>query len=171
MREHIDFWRLTRDALDYAMAHCGLDDAALFEKLMQAYLSLDAFNEVQPVLELLNKSGIPCAILTNGSPMMIDAAVSSAGLDKLIQNKLSIESVGIYKPDPRVYQLACDELSVAPSSIAFQSSNAWDAAGAANFGFQVAWVNRYGQPAERLPGTPTAEIADLNALPGLVGVC
>lgn len=171
MRAHCDFWQLTSDALKYAMDVTELRDDALHEKLMQAYLQLDAFPEVPGVLNLLKKAGLPTAILTNGSPMMIEAAVNSAGLNDVISHQLSIESVGIYKPDPRVYQLASDTLGIAPEKICFQSSNAWDAAGAAHFGFQVAWVNRYSQPVERLPGKPGVVISDLEGLLGVVGVC
>ena len=171
MHAHCDFWQLTSDALDYAMDAKKINDKALHERLMQAYLKLDAFPEVVGVLTLLKKAGIPTAILTNGSPMMIEAAVKSAGLGELITHQLSIESVGIYKPDPAVYQLASDTLQVNADKICFQSSNAWDAAGAAHFGFQVAWVNRYGQPAERLPGTPRAVISDLDGLLGVIGLC
>lgn len=171
MRSHCDFWQLTSDALQYAMDAKNLSDPQLHEKLMQAYLQLDAFPEVPGVLSVLKKAGLPTAILTNGSPMMIDAAVNSASLNDVISHKLSIESVGIYKPDPRVYQLAADTLGLAPEKICFQSSNAWDAAGAAHFGFQVAWVNRYAQPAERLPGTPGAVISDLDGLLGVIGIC
>jgi len=171
MQSHCDFWQLTSDALHYAMDSKQLTDSALHEKLMQAYLHLDAFPEVPGVLGLLKKAGLPTAILTNGSPMMIDAAVNSAGLNDLISHQLSIETVGIYKPDPRVYQLAADTLGLAPEKICFQSSNAWDAAGAAHFGFQVVWVNRYSQPVERLPGTPGAVISDLEGLLGVIGLC
>ncbi len=171
MVEHIDFWQLTGDALAVAMATTNIDNKTLHEKLMQAYLTLDAFAEVQHVLTLLHRARMPTAILTNGSPMMIAAAVRSAGLEGLIDHQLSVESVGIYKPDSRVYQLAVDTFNVPANAISFQSSNAWDAAAAANFGFQVAWVNRYSQPAERLPGKPDAVIEDLHGLLSLVGVC
>jgi len=171
MRTHCDFWAVTSDALQYAMDATQINDKALHNSLMQAYLKLDAFPEVHSVLALLRKSGIPTAILTNGSPMMIEAAVESAGLNDLVTHQLSVESVGIFKPDPRVYQLASDTLGVAPQKISFQSSNAWDASGAAHFGFQVAWVNRYSQPVERLPGTPGAVLSDLDGLPGVIGVC
>jgi len=171
MGEHADFWQVTGDALRVAMAQNGLDDDALYEQLMQAYLTLDAFSEVRSVLTLLKRADIPTAILTNGSPAMIAAAVQSSKLDDLIDHQLSVESVGIYKPDPRVYQLAVDTLGVAPGAISFQSSNSWDAAGAAHFGFQVAWVNRYSQADERLPGKPSAVIEDLDGLLSLLGVC
>ncbi len=171
MQSYTDFWQVTSDALQYAMDATDLSDSALHAKLMQAYLELDAFPEVPHVLQVLHQAGIPCAILTNGSPKMIKAAVDSAGLNDVISHQLSVESVGIFKPDPRVYQLACDTLGLSAGEISFQSSNAWDASGAAHFGMQVAWVNRYSQPAERLPGTPAAEISDLNGLLGVVGVC
>jgi len=171
MQTHTDFWDVTSDALSYSMDSVGIADASLHEQLMQAYLSLDTFPEVREVLGVLRQADIPVAILTNGSPRMIEAAVPSAGLDDLVTHQLSVESVGIFKPDPRVYQLACDALDVKPEQICFQSSNAWDAAGAAHFGFNVAWVNRYSQPAERLPGKPVAELSDLEGLLGIVGVC
>jgi len=171
MGTHTPFWQVTSDALDYAMAATDIQNKSLHSELMQAYLSLDAFPEVKDVLGVLRQSGIPTAILTNGSPEMIKAAVDSAGLNDLITHQLSVESVGIFKPDPRVYQLASDTLGIAPDKISFQSSNAWDAAGAAHFGFRVAWVNRYSQPEERLPGKPDAMISDLNGLLGVIGLC
>jgi len=171
MQQYVDFWQVTGDALDYAMDATNLKDDSLHAELMQAYLTLSTFPEVKDVLTLLKNFGIPTAILTNGSNTMIDAAVSSAGLESLIDHKLSVDSLSIYKPDPRVYQLAVDTLGVSAENIAFQSSNAWDASGAATFGMQVAWINRYKQPAERLPGKPVAEFNDLSGLPGLVGVC
>lgn len=171
MKSHVDFWQITGDALHYAMDSLQIKDDALHKKLMLAYLSLDAFPEVHDVLALLKQAGIPAAILTNGSPHMISAAVSSAGLDDLITHQLSVEDVGIYKPSSSVYQMACDTLGCEPNQICFQSSNAWDVAGAAHYGFHVAWVNRYGQPAERLPGKPDAVIDDLDGLLGIIGLC
>ena len=102
---------------------------------------------------------------------MIDAAVMNAGINDVIDHQLSVESVGVFKPDARVYQLAVDSLQIESKHIAFMSSNAWDAAGAAHFGFTVAWVNRYSQPSEALPGTPSAMLSDLSELPGLLGIC
>ncbi len=169
MPAHADFWQVTGDALDYAMAATGLEGSALREKLMALYLALDAYAEVPDVLATLRAAGMKTAILSNGSPMMLDAAVVSAGIKDLFDAVLSIEDVGIFKVSPKTYQLAVDRFALAPGQICFMSSNAWDAAGAANFGFQVAWVNRFGQPRERLPGEPKAEITSLEPLPGLVG--
>ncbi len=168
MGAHTDFWQITGDALDYAMAATGFDDSALREKLMSLYLELDAYPEVPGVLQTLKDAGMKTAILSNGSPMMLDSAAGNADIAVQLDAVLSIEAVGIFKVSPKTYQLAVDRLGVAPEAICFMSSNAWDAAGAAYFGFQVAWVNRFGQPKERLPGEPKAEITSLEPLPGLV---
>lgn len=170
MGAYTDFWQVTADALDYSLEMHGIADDALRGDLTQAYLTLDAYPEVIDTLTQLKNAGIPCAILTNGSPDMISAAVSSAGLQDLLEYNLSVDSVGIFKPDPRVYQLAVDALGVTARQVSFQSSNAWDAAGAAHFGFNVAWVNRFGQKRERLPAQPDAEIANLGELLELLGL-
>ena len=170
MGAHADFRQVTADALSVSLAGLGLEAAGLHAPLMAAYSELDAFPEVHGVLSLLGRAGLVRAVLTNGSPDMIAAAVGSAAIDTLLEHCLSVESVGIYKPDPRVYQLAVDTLGIAPARIAFLSSNAWDAAGAAHFGFRVIWVNRYASPREALPGKPAAVIAELGALPGLLGI-
>lgn len=171
MQVHADFWQVTSDALSVSLREFNLESTGLHNDLMQAYLRLSAFPEVTRVLQMLKRAGIKTAILTNGSPEMIKAAVENASIDPLIDRQLSVESVGIFKPDPRVYQLAVDALQVEADRIAFQSSNAWDAAGAAHFGFKVAWINRYAQPSEALPGTPSAVLPSLDELPGLLGIC
>lgn len=167
---HVDFWQVTGDALDYALDAHDVEDAALREDLMQAYLNLETYPEVTSVLQRLKQRGMRTAILSNGSPMMLDAAVTSAGIAEQLDAVLSVEDVGIYKPDPRVYQLAVDRLGVAAAQISFQSSNAWDAVAAATFGMRVAWVNRFGQRAERLTAQPDAELRTLNELPPLLGL-
>ncbi len=170
MRRHADFWQVTADALDYALDAHDIADSALRGDLMQAYMALDCYPEVPGVLRQLKNAGFVIAILSNGSPRMLDAAVSSSGLRSLLDAILSVEEVGVYKPDPRVYQLAVDRLGVAAAEISFQSSNAWDAVAAAAFGFRVGWVNRFGQRRERLPATPDAEISTLSDLAPLLGV-
>lgn len=171
MHAHVDFWDLTADALHVSLRECGLEGAGIHDRLMQAYLSLSAFSEVASVLQLLKRANLKTAILTNGSPMMIQAAVKNAGIEQWIDQQLSVEEVGVFKPDPRVYQLAVDRLGVSADRIAFQSSNAWDAAGAAHFGCRVAWINRYSQASEALPGTPDAMLSSLEELPTLLGIC
>lgn len=170
MKAHVDFWRLTGDGLDYALAANGVDDPALRDRLMDLYLSLDAYPDVKAALEQARAGGMKTAILSNGSPKMLQAAVDSAGLGELLDDALSIEDVGIYKPDSRVYQLAVDRLGVAAGRICFVSTNGWDAHGAAHFGFKVAWLNRFGQQPENLPGEPSAVITTLAELPGLLGL-
>ena len=166
---HADFWQVTGDALDFSLETLGIDNSRLRARLMELYLTLDAFPEVPGVLRSLRKAGLQTAILSNGSPRMLDAAVKGAGLDGLFDQVLSVEAVGVYKPNPKVYQVAVDTLGVASTNISFQSSNAWDAYAASAFGMQVVWCNRYGQRAERLPGAPDREIATLAELPALVG--
>lgn len=166
---HADFWQVTGDALDFSMQTLQLADPALRERLMSLYLTLDAFPEVPDVLRRLRRAGLRTAILSNGSPAMLEAAVNAAGLEKLLDAVLSVEAVGVFKPHPKVYQLALDRLALPARAIAFQSSNAWDAHAASAFGMQVVWCNRYGQRAERLPGRPDREITSLAALPALVG--
>jgi 2-haloacid dehalogenase len=167
---HADFWQVTGDALDFAMDSLALRGPGLRERLMNCYLTLAPFAEVPGVLQRLHDAGMPMAILSNGSPMMLDAAVKGAKFETLFAAVLSVETVGVFKPHPSVYQLAVDRLGVPVSAIAFMSSNAWDAHAASAFGMQVVWCNRYGQRAERLPGAPDREITSLRGLPALIGL-
>jgi 2-haloacid dehalogenase len=136
---------------------------------MSLYLELDVFPEVPRVLEELKGAAVRTAILSNGTPAMLQAAVNGAKLGALLDAIISVEDVGVYKPHPKVYQLAVDRLAVPASAIAFQSSNAWDAHAASAFGMRVVWCNRYGQRRERLPGAPDREITSLAELPLLLG--
>jgi 2-haloacid dehalogenase len=169
MGRHADFWQVTGDALDYALARTGVD-ATLREPLLQAYLALDAYPEVPDALRRLRAGGLKTAILSNGEPKMLGAAARSAGIAELLDAILSVEEVGIFKPHPKVYQLALDRLGVRPDQLAFQSSNAWDVSGAAAFGLRAVWINRLGLPPERLPGAPEHELRDLSGLPALLGL-
>ena len=169
MQEYVEFWQVTGDGLDYALAVLGIDDEALRERLMEIYMRLDAYPEVKDVLTTVKGGGLQTAILSNGSPRMLTAAVENAGIGDLLDDVFSVDSIGIYKPHPSVYQMAVDGLNVEAGRICFMSSNAWDAAGAANFGFRVVWVNRFGQPRERIPGRHEHEVKTLDALPPLLG--
>jgi len=170
MGAHVDFWQVTSDGLDYALAANSIKDTKLHARLMDLYLSLDAYPDVIDALTRLRAGGKKTAILSNGAPEMLDAAVASAGLTALLDAALSVEDVGIYKPDRRVYQLAVEHLAIVPGRICFVSTNAWDASGAAHFGFRVAWMNRFGQIPERLPGKLSAVIESLDELPTLLGL-
>ena len=165
---HAEFWQVTGEALDYSLETLGVDRPGLRDRLMALYLSLDAFPEVPETLRRLKAAGLRTAILSNGSPRMLGAVVKGAKLDGLLDAVLSVEAVRVYKPHPKVYQLAVDRLAVPATAIAFQSSNAWDAYAASAFGMKVVWCNRYGQRRERLPGAPDREIRSLAELPALV---
>jgi 2-haloacid dehalogenase len=167
---HADFWQVTGEALDYALETLAIDDRALRERLMALYLALDAFPEVPTLLQRLKDAGMTTAILSNGSPRMLAAAVAAARLGGLVDHVLSVEAVGVFKPHPKVYQLALDRLGLPAAAIAFQSSNGWDAYAASAFGMRVVWCNRYGQRPERLPGAPDHTIASLTELPALLGL-
>lgn len=170
MRRYVPFAQVTADALDYALDAHGIDDAALRDDLLEAYLCLDAYPEVSAVLERLRSAGITRAILSNGDARMLERAVEAAGLSACLDAVLSVDSVGVYKPDPRVYELACTELGVEPSAVSFQSANAWDAVGAAAYGFRVVWCNRFSQAPERLSPAPDVEARDLNAVLEVLGL-
>ncbi len=165
---HVDFWQVTGDALAFALDTLEINSAKLHDRLMELYLTLAPFPEVPSMLEALKSAGLRSAILSNGSPAMLEAAVAGAGIGDLLDHVLSVEDVGVYKPHPKVYQLALDRLDLPASAICFQSSNAWDAYAASAFGMKVVWCNRYGQRHERLPGRPDFEIGSLSELPGLV---
>jgi 2-haloacid dehalogenase len=169
---HADFWQVTGDALDFALETLGIGDGqgALRQRLMDCYRTLDAFSEVPAMLPRLKAAGLATAILSNGTPAMIAAAVAQAGIGDTLDHLLSVEEVGIFKPARAVYQLAADRLGVPTTAVAFMSSNAWDIHAASAFGFSTVWCNRTGQKRERLPGAPDREIATLSELPALLGV-
>ena len=165
---HADFWQVTGDALEFTLATLRIERPGLHARLMDLYLRLATFPEVPETLRRLKATGRKLAILSNGTPAMLDTVVHSAGLEKLFDAVLSVEEVGVYKPHPSVYGLACDRLKIAPSRICFLSSNGWDAYSAKAFGMRVLWCNRYGQAPERIPASPDGEIAQLGALPELL---
>ncbi len=168
MDSYGDFREVTADALAYALEKHGFSDAALPEQLMAMYERLEVYPEVPTVLTALRAAGFKTAILSNGTPALLESACTAAGIGTLLDSVLSVESVGVYKPDRRVYRLAVDRLGVEAERICFLSSNGWDAAGAAHFGLRVAWINRAKEPRERLPAEPEIELLDLRALPELV---
>ncbi len=161
---HTDFWQVTGDALDFALETLGIDKPGLRDRLMTLYLKLETFPEVSDTLKRLKQAGLRTAILSNGSPKMLDAAVKGNKLETLLDAVLSVEEVGTYKPHPKVYELAVNRLRVPAMAISFQSSNAWDAYAASAFGMRVVWCNRYGQRPERLPGSPNREVRNFYGL-------
>lgn len=168
---HTDFWQVTGEGLDWALEAVGLaGDAVLRQRLLDLYWQLQAYPEVPAMLRALKDAGLETAILSNGSPDMLDGAVRSAGLGDVLDDVLSVESVGIFKPDRRVYDLVGQRFGCPPDAVLFVSSNGWDAAAAAGYGFRTAWVNRAGEPVDRLPWTPDHILSDLTGIPKLAGV-
>jgi 2-haloacid dehalogenase len=164
MGAHRDFWQITRDALDHALEAHRRADPGLRQRLLDLYFRLDAYPDARPALEALKARGLTTAILSNGSPDMLNAAARSSALTPLLDHVLSIEAAGVYKPHPAAYRLATDALGLPAERIAFVSSNGWDVAGAAHFGFTAYHINRAALPPDRLPGMPKAVIASLSDL-------
>ena len=164
MGRYEDFWAVTESALRYAVRRLGLTvTEAQIDRLMSAYLTLACFPEVKAALARLRDR--PCAILSNGAPAMLEAAVRSSGLGDALHHVLSVDTVKVFKPSPLVYALGAEAMGASADELLFVSSNAWDVAGAKAFGYQVAWCNRSGAPAEEL-GAPADYVVDtLEELP------
>lgn len=161
---HKPFHEVTAAALDFALEIVGDVYKDVRGDLLNAYMTLDTYPEVPEVLATLKRGGAQLAILSNGSPEMLEAAVGSAEIGNLLDNVFSVEQIGIYKPDPRVYEIVTDTYQCAPGSISFQSSNRWDIAGAASFGFRTTWINRFSQPDEFMDMPADRTFASLRPL-------
>jgi 2-haloacid dehalogenase len=169
MREHSDFWHVTRDALDYSMEVHGISDLSLRDALMSLYLRLKAYPDAVSCIEELAKTSLKIAILSNGTPAMLAEAAAFAGIASHFDEIISVEEVGAYKPDPRVYARALVRLHIGkPSAIVFVSANPWDAQAAARFGFQVVRIDRFSLPHENLPGRPAVVLPSLADLPQII---
>lgn len=167
MQRYADFWTCTEEALDHALTVYGGADAAVRDGLLNAYRTLDAYADVRPTLERLRDRGKRLAILSNGTPEMLGQAVRAAGLEDLGLVILSVETLHIFKPDPRVYAMAGEALGVPGRAISFQSANAWDVAGAVAYGLNGVWINRIGAAPEY--GGTARMLPSLAGLPELVG--
>ena len=165
--QYADFWTLTERALDYAFDRVGSVDRALRPQLLDAYRRLDAFPDARETLAALKAQGVRLAILSNGSPPMLDAAVEASGIGGLLDAVISVDAVRLYKPRPEVYALVTGRFGIAAESVVFVSSNRWDVMGAASFGFRPVWINRARGPDEYPEHAPVRVVADLSALPSL----
>lgn len=165
--QYLDFWTLTGRALDYALARVPSVDKALRERLLDAYRTLDAFPDARSALEALKARGARTAILSNGSPAMLEPAIKAAALDTLLDKTLSVDAVRVYKPRAEVYRLVTDAFTIEPRDVVFVSSNRWDVMGASAFGFRAVWVNRAKLPDEYAGHAPAAVVPDLAALSDL----
>jgi len=167
---HCDFWQVTQDALDWALEAAGQGrDADLRATLLNLYWTLPTYPEVPGMLRALKGAGAQTAILSNGSPAMLAAAVERAGIGADLDAVLSVEAAGVFKPDARVYDMVGARFGCARDEVLFVSSNGWDAAAAAAYGFDTLWVNRAGEPMDRLPGRPARMAPDLTGMARIAG--
>jgi 2-haloacid dehalogenase len=162
--QYVDFWTLTQRALDYAFARVPSVDAALRPQLLDAYLKLDAYPDARASVAALKARGLATAILSNGSPRMLDSIVAASGMAPHLDAVLSADAVRMYKPRPEVYALVTTRFALRPQEIVFVSSNRWDVMGAAAFGFRPLWVNRSRMPEEYADYPPLRVVSDLSAL-------
>jgi 2-haloacid dehalogenase len=161
---YVDFWTLTQRALDYAFARLPSVDRALRQRLLEAYLKLDAYPDGRAAVTELKARGFQTAILSNGSPDMLQTAVDASGMAPLLDAVLSVDSLRMNKPRPEVYALVTDRFGLSPGQVVFVSSNRWDVMGAVAFGFRGLWVNRSGLPEEYAEYPPLRVLPDLSAL-------
>ncbi len=166
---HTNFWEVTQNGLDWALEASDLDDPELRERLLALYWELQAYAEVPEMLATLKANGMNTAILSNGSPDMLDGAVQSAGVGDMLDDVLSVEDTQIFKPHASVYELVTKRFNCGKNEVLFVSSNGWDAACATGFGFTTAWVNRAGEPMDRLPWKPAHVLSDLTTISKLAG--
>lgn len=166
--DYVDFWQLTQDGLDWALARAGLSDPGLRADLLGLYHRLPAYPEVPAMLATLKARGLACAILSNGAPGMLAAAVDSAGIGDHLDAVLSVDPIRSFKPDARVYDLVGAHFAIPRDAVLFVSSNGWDICHAAAYGFQTLWVNRLGLPQDRLSARPDHVARDLAAVPALL---
>jgi 2-haloacid dehalogenase len=161
--QYVDFWELTQRALDYALARTPSIDRGVKDRLLKAYFELGAFPDAPAALRSLKAAAHSTAILSNGSPAMLQAAVDAAGLAGDLDAVLSIDSLRMYKPRREVYALVTDRFKCRPGDVTFVSSNRWDVMGAMAFGFRTAWINRSGLPNEYAdaPGTILKDLSEL----------
>ncbi|WBU55484.1 haloacid dehalogenase type II [Paracoccus sediminicola] len=161
--DHVDFWQVTAEALDWAAERHGVGKAQAVT-LLKLYRALPAYPEVPHMLDRLRAKGAATAIFSNGAPEMLRDAVASAGLAKRLDTLLSVETAGRFKPAAEAYGIVTDHFGCAPGAVTFVSSNGWDIYGATRFGFDTVWVNRAGLPTDRLPRQPGRILSDLTEL-------
>jgi len=170
MNRYTDFWQVTRDGLVYAARVLELDlDAATRTRLMDAYMTLAAFPDVKPGLQQLKAMGLRLAVLSNGEPKMLESAARSAGIADLLDAVISVDEVKVFKPSPRVYELAATHINIPQNRIGFVTSNNWDAHGAGSAGLTTFWIQRAAaEPAEELGYPPAHIVRSLTDLPNII---
>ncbi len=167
MKRHKDFWQITEDSLDKSMKAFNIDPE-MKDELLNLYKVLSPFQEVPETLKILKKKNFKLAILSNGTPSLLNRLVKSSNLDNLFDDLFSIEEVGIYKPDSKVYDLPIKKYKIEKSQIAFLSANTWDVSGGGNYGYQAIWVNRNNNIFDNLDYKPINQIKNLSELINLI---
>ena len=167
MERHKDFWQVTEDSLDKSMKAFDIDPS-MRNELLNLYKILSPYKEVPETLKTLKEKKFKLAILSNGTPSLLDELVKNNHLDNLFDDIFSIEQVGIYKPSSRVYDMPIKKYNINKSEIAFLSANTWDVSGGGNYGYQSIWVNRNNNIFDNLDFKPKYQITDLNKLTQLV---
>ena len=164
MNEYIDFWKITSDALDYAMETLNINNIKLRDSLLILYLKLEAYPEVKFILKKIKKRGLKTAILSNGNKKMLENAVNNAKIQNLLDKVLSVDDCKVYKPASEAYDLVNKKMGIKKENVLFFSSNAWDMHAASNYGFKTIWVNRFEGKLEKLPGKPDKIINSLEEI-------
>ena len=167
MKRHKDFWQITEDSLDKSMKTFNID-ASMKNELLNLYKVLSPFNEVPETLKKLKEKNLKLAILSNGTPLLLSQLVKSNNIDNLFDDLFSIEEVGIYKPDAKVYDLPIKKYKIEKSQVAFLSANTWDVSGGGNYGYQSIWVNRNNNIFDNLDYKPINQIKNLSELINLI---
>ena len=163
MKRHEDFWKITEDSLDKSMKVFDIN-IKMKEDLLNLYKVLSPYPEVKNVLEKLKNKGLKLAILSNGTPDLLSELVKSNKLNNLFDDLFSIEDVGIYKPDSKVYDMPVKKYKINSSEITFLSANTWDVSGGGNYGYNAVWVNRNKDTFDNLGYSPKHKINDLKGL-------
>ena len=167
MKRHRDFWEITEDSLDKSMKAFDID-SSMKNELMNLYKVLSPFEEVHETLKILKKKNLKLAILSNGTPSLLNELVTSNNLDNLFDDLFSIEEVGIYKPDSNVYELPIKKYQIAKNEVAFLSANTWDVSGGGNYGYQSIWVNRNNNIFDNLDYKPDNQVKNLSEIINLI---
>ena len=168
MNQYTNYDKIRKYALDFACEVYGVDDEELKTKILASHSKLACYPDVKEVLKSLKSKKIKTSVLSNGSPQKLSAALKHADIDELLHSVCSTEQIRAYKPSPAVYEYIEEQLGMPRSKICFVSSNSWDIAGAASYGFNSAWINRYERTPERLPYKADHEIKELSELLDLI---
>ena len=163
MKRHKDFWQVTEDSLDKSMKAYAIDNS-MKNELLDLYKILSPFKEVPQVIKSLKEKDLKLAILSNGTPSLLKQLVKSNNLENIFDDLFSIEQVGVYKPDSKVYDMPIKKYQIQKNEVAFLSANTWDVSGGGNYGFNSIWVNRNNSIFDNLDYKPTLEIKNLNDL-------